>query len=434
MLEKKIVNAISAFNMRYAYDSIIIGFSGGADSSALLHFFKDKAKKLVAVHINHMIRGEEADRDEAFCVSVCKKYGIEISCHKIDIPALARKRGQGLELVAREERYRIFEEERQKHDCNAILTAHNANDNTESVIFNLTRGSGLNGLSGINPNLNEKIYRPLIYVAKDEIISYCSDNNIEYVTDATNSDTDYTRNYIRHVVVPALERLNPSLNDSVARMTGSARIDNEFIMKSSEDFVKDFTKDGRIELEAFNSLHPAVASRVLKLVSKRNLDYKSILSCIELAKNSECGSAINIADGISFKKEHTFLAFVKTSDFEKIEFYKELAEGENKIDEINEIIMVSSKLEGKEPYYKIKLNKASISGKLYVRSRKEADKIFSGKMNKKVKKLLCEKHIESHLRDKIPFICDDNGILVIPGVAVRDGIKGSDFEINLYKI
>ena len=433
MLEKKINAAISAFDMKYAYDSIIIGFSGGADSSALLHFFKNRAKNICAVHINHMIRGAEADRDEEFCKAVCANYGVEFSSHRIDIPALSKERGEGLELVAREERYRIFEEERKKRGYSAILTAHNANDNTESVIFNLARGSGLNGLGGINPNLNEKIYRPLIYVTRNEIISYCDDNNIEYVTDATNTDTDYTRNYIRHVVVPSLERLNPSLNGAVARLTSSARLDSEFINEACDAFLSQSVQNGKIDLAAFNLLHPSVASRVLKAVSGKNLDYTAINACIDLAKNSECGRAISIADGISFKKEHSYLTFLKNSDFEKTEFYYDINSEKTEIKEIGNVISLNCSITSSEPYCTLKLDRNAIKGNLYVRSRREADKIFSGKMNKRVKKLLCEKHVESHLRDKIPFLCDDDGIVAIPGVAVRDGVKGNDLKIEFYK-
>ncbi|MBO5212739.1 MAG: tRNA lysidine(34) synthetase TilS [Clostridia bacterium] len=435
MMEKKIEAAVSAFNLEKAYGNIIIGFSGGADSSALLHYFSSRAKRVRAVHINHMIRGGEADRDEAFCKSVCERYGVEFVSYKIDIPAIAKASGRGIELTAREERYRVFENELE-NGFDAVLTAHNANDNTESVIFNLARGSGLNGICGINPNLNGKILRPLIYVTRDEIISYCLANNIEYVTDSTNSDTDYTRNYIRHIVVPNMEKLNPSLNTAVSRLVSNARADSEFIELCVNEFISSNVCLGKINTEQFCKLHKAVASRVLKRVSGKNLDYSSINTCISLAQNGSCGDTCNILEGISFKKEHSYLAFVRTKELERISFRYELREGVNDIAKIEEIIAVSFKIDGKEPYFEINLDKSKIKGALFVRSRAEADKILCGKMNKRLKKLLCEKHIASHLRDRIPILCDDNGILAIPNVASRDGIKsiGDGILVSFYKV
>ncbi|MBQ8163627.1 MAG: tRNA lysidine(34) synthetase TilS [Clostridia bacterium] len=434
MLEKKIDAAVTAFDMKYAYGNIIIGFSGGADSSALLHYFSSRAKRLRAVHINHMIRGDEADRDEEFCKRTCEKYGVEFVSYKIDIPTLAKQSAKGIELTAREERYRIFDMEL-KNGFDSVLTAHNANDNTESVIFNLSRGSGSNGMCGINPNLNEKIYRPLIYVTKEEIISYCLANNIEYVTDSTNSDTEYTRNYIRHIIVPALEKLNPSLNLAVSRLSSSVRADSEFIDICAKDFISASVKDKKIDTSEFTRLHRAVATRVLKTVSGKNLDHNAINACIALANNGECGSACNILEGLSFKKEHDHLAFVKTIELERISFQYALNEGINDISKIREIVTVACELQNKTPYFEIYLDRSMIKGGLFVRSRAEADKIFSGKMNKKVKKLLCENHIPSHLRDRIPILCDESGIIAIPNVALRDEVRSSkkDLCIRFYK-
>ena len=167
-MDAKIEYAIKAHGMDMAYSKVIIGLSGGADSSLLLHFFANRSKEVVCVHVNHMIRGAEADRDEEFCRALCEKYGVTLVVHKIDIPSLADKLGLGIEETARAERYRVFYEELDKRGFDAILVAHNADDNLESIIFNLARGAGINGLSGIKP-VNEKVLRPLIYLSKDEI-------------------------------------------------------------------------------------------------------------------------------------------------------------------------------------------------------------------------------------------------------------------------
>lgn len=433
-MKEKIELAIAQNKMATALERVIIGFSGGADSSALLHYFKDRAKEVVCVHINHMIRAQEADRDESFCRSMCEKYGIELVVHRIDIPALSSARGTGLEQTARDERYRVFYEELSKRSFDSILTAHNANDNTESVIFNLVRGSGANGISGIKPK-NGKILRPLILATREEILTYCAENGIEYVTDSTNANTEYTRNFIRHKIVPMLSELNPSLHTAVSRMSAALREDESLISAMAETFVLEHCADDKIDREAFNSCHDSIKVRALKRVSGENLDSKSLESAIELARVGKTGSLVNLCKGVSLKCEGSYLSFVKTSELARIEFEHTLAAGLNEIPKIGLTIayMTDEAPSGKELIQVLRLK--NISGALIVRSRREGDTISHGKMTKKLKKLLCERKIPSHLRDRVPIICDSRGIVAIAGVAVRDGSIGKDCDIilKLYK-
>lgn len=434
ILKREIEGAIFDYGMQCAKNKVIIGFSGGADSSALLHYFSRVSKQIVCVHINHMIRGEEADRDEAFCKSVCEKYGVEFVSYKIDIPTLAKQRSMGVEETAREERYRVFFEECERRGFDAILTAHNANDNTESVLFNLVRGSGANGLSGIKP-VNGKIMRPLIYVTRESILQYCRDNEIEFVTDSTNFDTDYTRNYIRHEIVPMLEKLNPSLNSAVSRLTSSLRLDEEYINGVADAFVKEHCEGGKIIPSDFEALPKSVKVRVLKIVSQKNLDAKAIDFCIGFMKRNQSGDVINLCKGVSLKMESGYATFIKTTELEDVEFSVVLNEGLCEIEGIGIAIAYNTDVQpkDKELYCTLCLDKDAIQGTPVARSRKEGDIIYQGKLSKKIKKLFCEKKIPSHIRKRIPIICDDNGIVAIPNVAIRDGAKGEGITIRFYK-
>ena len=432
-MERKIELATRMNEMSLAYEKVIIGFSGGADSSALLHYFAKRARKAVCVHVNHMIRGDEAQRDEDFCKGVCEKYGIELVCYKIDIPALARQRGQGIEETARQERYRVFEKECECRGFDAILTAHNANDNIESVIFNLVRGSGANGIAGIKAK-NGRILRPLLLATREEILAYCEKNGIDYVTDSTNSDTDYTRNYIRHEVVPSLKKINPSLNESISRLIASLREDEEFITSVAMEIVKE-CKDGKIYIDKISSCHNSVKSRVLKMLCSEKLDYTSIQTCIDFISRGEVGGAVNLCNGVSFKREKDYFSFVKTKDLEEIEFEIELRVGLNEIEKAGIVIsyMCDEEPSGKELYATLCFKGDKINGKLIARSRQNGDTIKHGKMTKRVKKLMNEKGIPSHLRSRIPIICDESGILAIPEVAIKDGVKGEDVIIRLWR-
>ena len=433
-MDAKIEYAIKAHSMDMAYSRVIIGLSGGADSSLLLHFFAKKSKEVACVHVNHMIRGAEADRDEEFCRRLCEKYGVPLVVHKIDILELAAKLGMGIEETARQERYRVFYEELEKRSFDAILVAHNADDNTESVVFNLARGAGINGLAGIKP-VNGRVLRPLIYLSKEEIFSFCAENNIEYVTDSTNEDTDYTRNYIRHGIVPQLKKLNPDLNSAVSRMAETLRADEDFILSQAKEFMLQCNGKA-VNTDKLCALHKSVRARVYRLMSGVSLDYKSITACDELLFNSECGSYLNLRDGLVFKKEHDYVHFIDALQLKGEYFSYSVSDGMY-IKELDATLRLDTKRD-KEALYSIALCTEGIKGALTVRSRIEGDKITVNKMTKRVKRILCDAHIPSHLRDKLPIVCDDGGICAVADLCICDRVKpiknGNCTVINFYKL
>ncbi|MBR7101827.1 MAG: tRNA lysidine(34) synthetase TilS [Clostridia bacterium] len=433
-MDRKIKYAIDTHGMGEAYGRVIIGFSGGADSSLLLHYFKKRSKEVVCVHVNHMIRGEEAERDQLFCERICKKYGVELVTHKIDIPALSRERGKGVEETARDERYRVFYEELEKRSFDAILTAHNGDDNCESVIFNISRGTGLNGLCGIKPK-NGRVLRPLIYLSKDEIFSLCAENNIEYVTDSTNEDTDYTRNHIRHTVIPAMKKINPELVSAVSRMCDGLFEDETFILSRVKEFIVE-CQDGKADTDGLKALPRAVRVRVYKQLAGQSLDCKAIDACDGLLFKSECGSYVTLSNGIAFKKERGYVHFVSSALLSGMEF-SVLLKGRTEIKELG-VTVSDEPLSGYEKIYSVKLLKSGIKGDIYIRSKRDGDVITVNGMTKKIKRILCDRHIPSHLRSRIPLICDENGIVALGDLCVRDGCKyrgdGEKSEINFYKI
>ena len=434
-LEKKIIEAINKYQMQDIYDGAVLAFSGGADSSALLYFLKDKCKNLICVHVNHLIRGDEAMRDEEFAKNICKKYGVKLISERIDIPKIAKENKKGLEETAREERYNILYRVLSKNpQCKCIVTAHNADDNFETVLFNLTRGTGIKGLAGIKPVYNH-IMRPLIYSSKSEILEYCLTNGIDYVTDSTNMKTEYSRNLIRHNVIPELKRLNPDCLDAVKRLGILLSQDEAYFEKEIDKIIFENKIKGKIPLWLLKELDFSLASRLLRRVSNLSLDYTAVNSCIELAKGNQAGARIDLLGGSSFKIEHDYAIFLKTDDFLPTDFCQELVSGLNYIKEIDKYISFDEKNapNGYELDTEIRLDKNKIDATLYVRSRKEGDKIKSGKMTKKLKQIFVDYHIPSHKRDKIPLICTGDSIIAIPDVVVADGYKGNDLTIKIFK-
>lgn len=199
---------------------ILAAVSGGRDSMCLLHFLADWGKahhtEVTVAHFNHQLRGALADRDETFVKETCARLGIPCVCGRGDTRTYAEQEGLSLEEAARVLRYRFLEETRQKTGCGSILTAHHADDNAETVLLNLLRGTGIQGLTGI-PAQRDHVFRPFLSVTRGELEQYAKENNIPFVEDETNELDDAARNVLRHQVLPVLKELNPRAVENITR-------------------------------------------------------------------------------------------------------------------------------------------------------------------------------------------------------------------------
>ena len=287
---------------------ILVALSGGADSSALLHLLCDYAKntgcKIVAAHLNHCIRGEEysneADRDEAFCHALCEKLGVALFVKRVDIPALSCASGKSLETEARDARYAFFNEIMTSEGIDLLATAHNADDNLETQLFNLCRGCGIEGLVGIPETRNlgsdkkKTVIRPILAAEKSEIIEYCTNNGIQYVTDSTNLVDDCTRNAIRLRVIPELDSIFHSARRSSQRLSANAAEDSDYINQTAKAFL-DSHPEPILACELL-SLHPSPRKRVLSLmfahVSDATLESVHISALCSLLENKKNGAFI----------------------------------------------------------------------------------------------------------------------------------------------
>lgn len=207
--EEKTLRYIHRHMPAVANGKILAAVSGGADSVALLRVLAALGCNCIAAHCNFHLRGDEADRDEAFVRKLCHDLGIELRCTDFDVEAYQKSHGVSTEMACRELRYEWFERQRAALGCSAIAVAHHRDDNIETFFLNLVRGSGITGLAGIKP-CNGKIVRPLLGSSRDEIINYLKTLGQDYVTDSTNLENDYARNKIRNVLLPEISRLFPS--------------------------------------------------------------------------------------------------------------------------------------------------------------------------------------------------------------------------------
>ena len=284
---------------------LLVALSGGADSSALLYLLcrlrEQRRFPLYAAHVNHSIRteayGNEAQRDEDFCKSICASANVKLFVANVDVPQIAKETGQSLETAAREARYSFFADIMNDLGIKALVTAHNADDNLETQIFNLCRGCGIDGICGIPEKRlfdrveNGVIVRPILSAPKQEILDLCTLNGIEFVTDSTNLEDDCTRNRIRHNILPELRALFNSPERSGLRLAATAREDSDFIRSEADRVILE--QHEKISVSLLNSLHPSVAKRVLKTLyentSTQNLESTHVEELLAFAKSEKSG-------------------------------------------------------------------------------------------------------------------------------------------------
>ena len=252
----------------YLSTGVLLGLSGGADSVFALCFLlwysaQNCTPPPVCVHVHHGIRAESADRDEAFCRALCKDVGVELIVRHFDVPALSRERRQGIEETAREVRYKAFRDIISgRDDLSCIVTAHNATDNLETVLHRMLRGSGTLGLCGIPP-INDNIVRPLLSISKSEITATLAAGGVFFVTDETNFENEYSRNYLRNEILPKLQRLTNSPEVSLTRLTRNLRMDEEYFSEIVDAFLAN-SPDGICSRALLAAQHPAVLARILR--------------------------------------------------------------------------------------------------------------------------------------------------------------------------
>lgn len=424
--------AISEFNMLSDKKSVLVGFSGGADSALLLSLLSKLEEITVhAAHVNHMIRGEEAERDEKFCVEFCKKLNIPLFICRVDIPKLSKKSGKGIEETARDERYAFFDKVIKENDIDCIATAHNASDNAETILFNLARGTSASGLCGIPPTRN-KIIRPLIYCTKDEILAECDAKKIEYIYDSTNSDTNYTRNFLRHKIIPLFKELNPSFETSLLDMSSLLRADKLYFDKLCSLYS---LSSGRSIL---SSLDNAILGRVLLKELRKNGVYPEanhIKKAKELLRSNVARFSLSMPGG-TFVCDRNTLYVSNAQQKIKIIEKKELSFGLNIISDDSAIFLCNNLTDSIKDINKLKniyklsihtsINFDKISDVMFVRERMSGDKYRYGGMMRSVKKLFQAKKWTLEEKSEIPIITHKEKITWIPFFPVSDDFKPED--------
>ena len=272
-MKQKVMETIKKYNLINSKDKIVLGVSGGPDSIAMLDILrqiKDEMNfEMYVAHINHNIRGKEADADEEYVKKYCEKYNIKCFSKKIDVPTIAQDKKIGTEEAGREVRYNYFEEVLIETKSNKIAIAHNKNDKVETIIMHILRGSGISGLKGIEPKRDEKYIRPLIECDRTE--KYCEDNKLNPRIDKTNFENEYTRNKIRNIVIPYIKQeFNPNIIETITRLSDVIASEDRYIEDTSiveykKICILESTDKIELKLKEFNKLDKVIQNRIILL-------------------------------------------------------------------------------------------------------------------------------------------------------------------------
>lgn len=433
--EKKLLEELNIYGIPEKGKSVLVGVSGGADSVSLLvsltRIHNAYPLNIYVFHLNHQLRGEEAKEDMRFVEALCKNLSVPFYSESFDVNLYAQNNKIGIEEAAREIRYKFFREFSDNNQIDYILTAHNKNDVAETILFHVVRGCGVSGLIGINRQ-RDNIIRPLLNFNREEIENYCSELSLSYVTDSTNSDIHYDRNYIRHIILPSLKKLNPSIVDTLKRLSDSAVAVNNSL-EIYEHFCDNIlSKDLDDEM-----LFRRAKERFYKLSNQQLTSNR--INALKKALQCDAEKVISFPDDIECVVKNGDFFFRTKRNIKNSIVESELIYGENYINDDLVIEITRDRISNDYIKYDhsalFVINGNAVKGTLKVRSRNEGDKLKIGNMTKSIKKQFIDKKIPREYRDLIPIIIDDNDILLVPGIGIADKVKSigtNDIYIGIH--
>lgn len=426
-----------------------IGFSGGPDSVMLLllvlKYRRDNGitVPLLAVHVNHSIRNGSADRDAELSREICNALGVEIAVVKVNVPLLADELSVGMEEAAREARYSAFLDIISgRNDIHSVLLAHNATDNVETVMLNMLRGSGVKGMCGIPP-VRDVYYRPLLGVEKADILSALDKYRIPYAVDETNASDDYTRNYVRHNILPHLDAVNSLYAAAISRLTDNMRDAYSLIASLSNPILDKIGGAERFDVSHLRGLHTTVfADVVSRLVYARVGVYpdEGHIKALEAQIGKDNFTVSLTRADFVCQRGICFFDLRDKKSYEDVFF--ELKMGENKIQGTNATVFLETgpdfmKFSPNIYNYSIyaDLDGGIINNGVYLRFKRDGDSYRYGGITRRLKKVFNDREIPPFMRGSIPIICDNDGIVWVVGLGVRDGAransKGSTLRITV---
>ena len=441
---KKVKKTIEKYRLLEKGDRVVVALSGGPDSTALLVALAQTSKELdfdiIVAHYNHGLRGTSSDEDEKYSQELARKFGFIFLSGKMD--SKLRQHGQSPEDFYRRQRYQFLNKVTEDYNAQKIVLGHNIQDQAETVLLNLLRGSGLEGLKGILPMREGKFIRPLIEITRAEIIAFLNEAGMSYCQDSSNESSIYLRNKIRSELIPYLkENYNPRIVENLAQMAEILRQEDDFICKFVQKALQSThiqnQPDGiSLNIEYLKGLAPAIRSRLFKEVleilstEKNGFAFRNIKALERLVQLAESGKKISLPLGIEARREYDNLiitrelACLKQVDYE----YPVNIPGKIHVKEINRTISVEKIPRDKmdmQSKNKVYLDLDKIQQPIVLRNRRDGDRFqpLGMKGRQKIKSLFINQKIPRYMRNEVMLLVDQDSVIWIENMHLSDRVK-----------
>lgn len=454
-IKKRIFGYIKENQLISKGDHVIVGLSGGADSVCLLvllHDLKDELGfTMSAIHLHHGIRGESADRDADFARKMCENLDIPIDIEYRNIPGEAEKTGESIEECARRIRYEIFAEKCTQYVNGVIAVAHHLDDQAETILFRMIRGTGIKGLKAMRPK-NGNIIRPLLCMGRDEIITFLNEEKISYCFDESNDDTAYSRNRIRHLMMPEAKKMCPEASLHFAEIADEAAKIDEYLDKKAHELYIDalITDEAALKIMNIDKLIMAediIRQRAIKeMIGSMIHSLKDItrehVESIERLLSQDKSSSVNLPKNLRVIKERNTLTFTieKEKECTSNICIKVDAPGKYMLPDKREVIVSSviEEMKGDIPrnLYTKWFDYDKIIPGLCIRTRREGDYLVTDAhgSHKSISRYMIDEKIPKSQRDKIYLLAAGSEVYWVIGYRISESIKITDKTKRIIKI
>jgi tRNA(Ile)-lysidine synthase len=458
---KKVLDTIRKHNLIKNGDILVVGVSGGPDSICLLHVLFKLSEELkiniAAAHINHMLRGEESDSDQKYVESICDKLRIKLFAKAFDVEQIAIQRRISLEEAGRDCRYLYFSEVAELSGASKIAIAHNRNDQAETVLMHIIRGTGLDGLRGME-YVRENVIRPLLDVPREDIEKYCEDNLLFPRTDSSNLKDVYTRNKIRLGLIPYInDAFSTNITESIFKMAALIKDDHNFIEQSASKLynqcvLKREAKRISLDITKLSGFHKAMVKRIIRIAldelkgSLKGIESVHVKDICDLAYCGRTGAQLHLPDNVIVERSYDVLSFFYGEEISKASgFNKLIGIPGSTIVEDNNTILTASVFVNIISLEAVQINQKSLTQLfdyeklkvgINIRSRNNGDVFnpYKSPGTKKLKEYFIDNKIPRDKRDEIPLVAKNNEIVWIIGYKISDKFKVTENTKSILKL